>query len=137
MSRPAPWHKLASELANQLAEQRVESAYLERLRRFIDPEQELKALENELVGEMARSLGRTEAALVFALAELDLYGARHARLLVEQADDAAVAEAVRQFNQQRSVAERRLRDLVIQREAIGFRRNQVLYEQYPIPPRKR
>jgi hypothetical protein len=41
------------------------------------------------------------------------------------------------FNRQRSAAEQRLRDLVIHREAAGFRRNQAIYEAHPIPPPER
>ena len=46
----------------------------------------------------------------------------------------SLAEA---FNAQRKVAEECLRHLVIHREAAGFRRNQILYELFPIPPRLR
>ena len=40
----------------------------------------------------------------------------------------------RPSDRQRTLAEKRLRDLVIHREAAGFRRNQVVYDAHPIPP---
>ena len=49
----------------------------------------------------------------------------------------ALEEAVNAFNRQRGEAEKRLRDLVIHREAAGFRRNQALYDAHPIPARER
>jgi hypothetical protein len=39
------------------------------------------------------------------------------------------------FNAQRLVAQSKLRELLIHREAIGFRRNQMLNDLYPIPPK--
>jgi hypothetical protein len=133
VSRAAPWKKLAAELA----EQGVESVYLERIRRRVDAEQELRQLEHELAGEMARALGRSEDVLNLALAELDLLEARFARLRQTATSAQLVTEAAEAFNAQRELAEKRLRDLVIHREAVGFRRNQQLYELFPIPPRKR
>lgn len=130
--RPA-WQKLAAALTAE----GVESVYLERLRARFDPEQELKALEAELAGEIARALGRSEERLLIALAELELCGARCARLAAEGADAHERRAAADAFNAQRSVAETRLRHLIIHREAAGFRRNQVLYELYPIPQRMR
>jgi hypothetical protein len=128
----APWQKLAADLA----EQGVESVYMERIRRRVDAEQELKQLEHELAGEIARALGRTEHTLNLALAELELLEARFAQLLQGGASVLALEQAAEAFNAQRTLAERRLRDLVIHREAAGFRRNQQLYELFPIPPRK-
>ena len=133
MARSAPWKKLAADLA----EQGVESVYMERIRRRVDAEQELKQLEHELAGEIARALGKTEDALNLALAELELLEARFAQLAQSGASVLALEQAAQAFNTQRALAERRLRDLVIHREAAGFRRNQVLYELFPIPPRKR
>lgn len=133
MSRAAPWKKLAADLA----EQGVESVYLERIRRRVDAEQELRQLEQELAGEMARALGRTEDALNLALAELQLLEARFEKLRQHGLDRQALVQAAEAFNAQRVHAEKRLRNLVIHREAVGFRRNQQLYELFPIPAPKR
>lgn len=68
VQRKPPWEKLAAELR----EYGVESPYLERVRTRVDAEQELRALQDEIAGEIARALGRTEERLNLAMAELDL-----------------------------------------------------------------
>lgn len=71
------------------------------------------AIETELVGERASSLRRSFEALEKALAELDrAIGPR----------DGLLAEA-----------QERLWYLVIQREAVGLRRHEVLYDVLRIP----
>jgi hypothetical protein len=131
VGRQAPYKTLAAQLANE----GVESAYFDRLRAKVDPEQELRDLEREIAGEIASALGRTEQHLLLALAELDLWAARHQRAREQEAPAEQLAELARAFNQQREQAKRRLRDLEIHREAAGFRRNKQLHELYPIPAR--
>lgn len=131
MRRTSPWKKLAQDLA----EFGIESAYLSRVRARVDAEQQLELLEQELAGEIARALGRTEERLNLALAELELCEARFRRAQDAGAPRHELLELATAFNGQRAVAEARLRDLVIHREAAGFRRNQELYELYPLPPR--
>lgn len=120
------------QLASDLKDLGVESVYLERLRARFDPEQALKELEHELAGEVARALGRTEEQLLLALAELELCQARYAKLAHAGPEDAR-AQAAQAFNAQRARAEERRRHLIIHREAAGFRRNQVIYDLYPLP----
>ncbi|MFT3924005.1 MAG: hypothetical protein QM778_15835 [Myxococcales bacterium] len=133
MRREPAWQRLA----NELAQQGVESAYLERIRRRVDPEQELRSLEHEIAGEVARALGATEDKLNLALAELDLRAHELALARRGAPGASALDAAIERFNRQREEAERRRRDLVIHREAAGFRRNQVIYDNFPIPPRAR
>jgi hypothetical protein len=133
MARKAPWKKLAADLA----ELGVESEYLSRVRARVDPEQELKALEEEIAGEIAQALGRTEERLNLALAELDLHRARFEQARSRAAPGEQLHALAEAFNAQRKVAEECLRHLVIHREAAGFRRNQILCEMFPIPPRLR
>jgi hypothetical protein len=52
-----------------------------------------------------------------------------------QADERSVL--VTRFNEERKLAEQRLLDLMIQREALGLRRHSDLLQRYPIPPRLR
>ena len=131
MARKAPWKKLAADLA----EMGVDSVYLSRVQARVDPEQDLKALEEEIAGEIAQALGRTEERLNLALAELDLHKARFERAQSSAASAHELGSLAEAFNAQRKVAEECLRHLVIHREAAGFRRNQMLYELFPIPPR--
>lgn len=127
-----PWKKLASELR----EHGVESRYLPRIEARVTPEDQLEQLEVELAQEMASALGRTEDRLNLALAELELLAARCDRAAATFASDDERRALCEAFNAGRRVAHERLRALLIQREALGFRRNQILSELYPIPPRR-
>lgn len=115
-------------LAAELVAQGIESQYLTRVMARVTADEHLETLEAEIAREVAQSLGRSEDRVNLALAELDLLKARYDR--APAAERRACAEA---FNEQRTVAEARLRELLIHREAVGFRRNQVLNELYPIP----
>jgi hypothetical protein len=119
-----PWKKLAAELQ----EQGIESKYISRIQARVTPEQRLENVEAEILQEIAGALGRSEDRVNLALAECELLAARHALAAGE-----ARRELARAFNVQREVARARLRDLLIHREAAGFRRNHMLGELYPIP----
>jgi hypothetical protein len=122
----SPWKKLAAELV----ENGIESRYLARVQARVTPEQRLESVEQEIAQEMAGALGRSEDRVNLALAELELLFAQYQRAAPHER--AGLAE---RFNAQREVAQKRLRDLLIHREAVGFRRNQILGELYPIPPK--
>jgi hypothetical protein len=79
------------------------------------------------------ALGRTANHVDLALAQLELLKARYDRAVRLGASFPERSELAAAYNAQRSVAQARLRDLAIHREAIGFRRNQILHELYPIP----
>jgi hypothetical protein len=44
---------------------------------------------------------------------------------------------IRRYNESREYAKLRLYYLIVTREAMGFRRNKTVEEQYPIPPKKK
>ena len=96
------------------------------------PSTSVASLEREIASEIAYSLGRAaeklEAALSQALGTLAELEAAH---LSAESRPALISR----YHDERSVAERRLRDLLIQREALGFRRHDDLHQRYPIPPR--
>ena len=126
--REAPWTKLVRELKDN----GYESPYLDRLRARLDPAEAIARLETEIVQEMAQALGRTEDKLNHALLRLELAGRK-----VDAAPDASTRAArVLASNLLRAEAIEARRDLVIHREAIGIRRNRILEEIYPIPPRR-
>jgi hypothetical protein len=129
VTAPVVWTKLATELL----EHGIESEYLARVAARVTPDQRLGILEVEIGQEMAGALGRTEDKLNLAFAELQLCRARYDRALREQASNAERAALVDAYNAQRKLVQARLRDLQIHREAVGFRRNQILAELYPIP----
>ncbi len=119
-----PWKKLAHELQ----EQGIESKYMARIQARVTPEQRLENVEAEILQEIAGALGRSEDRVNLALAECELLAARYAL-----ASGAHKSELARAHNAQRELARARLRDLLIHREAAGFRRNAILNELYPIP----
>jgi len=91
---------------------------------------DLAALQREIASEIAYSLGKTASKLEACIA-------RVSAILGELGALPSGAEARRElrlrFDEERLLAERRLRDLLIQREAIGFRRHHDVYQQYVIP----
>jgi hypothetical protein len=122
-------------LAAELVAQGIESKYLDRVLAKVSPDDQLETLQAELAREIAQALGRSEDKVNIALAELELHRARYERAVRENAPASERQGYAQAFNAQREVAQAKLRHLLIHREAIGFRRNQMLNDLYPIPPR--
>ena len=119
-----PWKRLVEELKDQ----GYESIYLDRLRASLDVEQQHAILEKEIVQEMAYALGRSAAKVDHALLELELLERELGRC-----ESPVEREALRQaIEAKRDEALARRRDLLIHREALGIRRNDVLEKLYPI-----
>jgi len=129
--RNPPWKRLVQDLTDQ----GFESPYLDRLRRKLDVEQAHQDLEREILQEMAAALGRAEDKVNLALLELQLSD-RKLGVFEERGDLAAFNEEVATYNTRRDEAHRCLWELTIHREALGFRRNEILRQYYPIPPRR-
>ena len=126
--REAPWSRLVRELRDV----GYESPYLDRLRARLDPAEAVTQLETEIVQEMAQALGRTEDKLNYALLRLELA----ARAIDASPDELVRYDRVKEFNALRQEALDARRNLQIHREAIGIRRNRMLDDLYPIPPRR-
>ena len=92
----------------------------------------LGAVQREVIEEMSAGLRRCarkiEEALV-DLAELD-------EALQQVSARERRSELVEEFNARRQDALDARRDYLIQREAIGFFRNDCVVEEYPIPPKR-
>lgn len=123
--RDPPWKRLVEELKDQ----GYESVYLDRLRANLDVAQQHAILEKEIVQEMAYALGRTAAKVDHALLQLELLQ----RELTDDLSPSRRAELLDLFRERREAAIRFRRDLLIHREAIGIRRNDILERLYPIP----
>ena len=96
------------------------------------PSTSIASLEREIASEIAYSLGRAAEKLEAALSQAQ---STLAELEAAHPDAESRPALIHRYNDERSVAERRLRDLLIQREALGFRRHAELHERYPLPPR--
>jgi len=129
--RQPPWARLVQELSDQA----FESPYLDRLRQQLHVEQAHQELEREILQEMAAALGRAEDKVNLALLELQLVE-RELQELESRGEVERFNEGVAVYNDCRAAAHRCLWELTIHREALGFRRNEILKEFFPIPPRR-
>ena len=104
---------------------------LAALTQRLDLAQPAATLERQLVEEMADALRRSTDKVDTALATL---------VRIEHDVEAATAaereDLVGAFNRQRTCALQAYWELVIHREALGFRRHDEIARAYPIPPRK-
>jgi len=129
------------ELIASLDARGVESPFLERLRARRGAGSKatggLDALKAEILAEMAASLGRAEDRINAALLQCELLGEEIDALDARGAGADERRAKVEAFNRQRDIAERRLWELTVQREALGLTRHDVLQEHYPLPPRRR
>jgi hypothetical protein len=91
----------------------------------------LSSVEREIAGEIARSLGKAGRLIAEAIEQAS---ATRAELEAEPLPPSERAALVDRFHQQRALAERRLRDLLIQREALGWRNHSDVKREYVIPP---
>ncbi len=123
--RERSWQRLVRELGDT----GYESPYLDRLRRRIDVDQAQAQLEQEIIREMAAALGRAEDKLNHALLRLELAG----QDVAAAGDDAERRRCIERFNALRLEALRARHELLIQREAVGMRRNAILETLYPVP----
>lgn len=121
------------DLLEQARQRDLRSPYGDRLKAVASAKDANASLAGEILEEMARSLARAGSKVDAELLALDL--------LADQIDKAPEGSPTRailteRFNQGRERAERARRDLLIQREAIGFRNNLALAGLYPIPPKR-
>jgi hypothetical protein len=91
----------------------------------------LASVEREIAGEIAHSLGKAGRLLSEAIEQASAIRAQLEAEFLPTSERAALVEC---FHQQRALAERRLRDLIIQREALGWRNHSDVKRDYVIPP---
>jgi hypothetical protein len=101
------------------------------LRERLPPRSGVGSVEQEIAREVAYSLGKAGRLLEQAIEQ-----AQRARAELERAalGTAERGLLVDRFNAARAHAERRLRDLLIQREALGWRSHSEVKQAYVIPP---
>lgn len=128
------------DLVESLSGAGVQSPYLDRLRektRAKSPDEGLKGLQQEILGEMAAALGRSETHVDEALLQCELIGREIDELEARRARGEAVGaeldRAIDAFNAARAMAQRRRWELMVHREALGILRHDVLSQFYPIP----
>ncbi|MEO1235132.1 MAG: hypothetical protein AAFZ18_40235 [Myxococcota bacterium] len=121
--------KEARRLAQELRDRGRSSPHLERLRAQLDLEGQVEEVEGEIRQEMAAALGRAGLKVDTALCALEV-----AEIALAEATPEALEAARATYLAARKHAFDARLDLRIHREAIGFRFNQTLDRDYPIPP---
>jgi hypothetical protein len=101
-----------------------------------DPETPTRA-ELDIMQEQAEALGRTGGKLDESLRRLKVLGQRIKVFEREGEDARAVNALIKEFNQVRERTCQYLHYLIIQREAIGFRRHANVIRMYQIPLKRR
>lgn len=124
-------------LVQNLTAEGYESEYLERLRGRMSLASAIDSLEMEMRQEIAGSLGRAEDKINHCLLDLELLDRRLKALARTDAPSEERRDLVRRFNARRDDAVRYREYLYIQREALGFRMNDMLDRIYPIPARRK
>jgi hypothetical protein len=128
---PEPkWKKMVE----RLSEEGYQSPLLDYLRGRLQARSGIDHLEaahsklqQEILQEMASSLGRAEEKVVAALLELEVLNR------VPQTEHNA--EHIKHFNAKREDVVRFLYELIVTREAVGLRNHDLVRRLYPVPPR--
>jgi flagellar motility protein MotE (MotC chaperone) len=93
--------------------------------------------ELDIMKEKAETLGRTGAKLEQSLRRLRTLQ-EHIRILEKEGKDTPEVNAlITEFNEVRGKALQHLHYLIVQREAMGFRRQANVQKMYKIPAKKR
>jgi Fe-S cluster assembly scaffold protein SufB len=113
----------------------IDNPYVDRMREKLNAIAWSHNIEQEILAEQAASLGATEQKLCRAMLEMAV-ASKEAEIAIEKGRESVTArEAVARFNAAREHAFERREYLIIQREALGMRRdNDVVRSMYPIPP---
>jgi len=123
-------------LAGQMQDEGFRSPYMDKLHAKVPsastPEAAVKGVEDEIKGEIAASLSSAESKIHRALALLEYAKERAARA----ASKSEEKEAVEAYNAIRREAMVARHNLLVQRQACGFKTGNVaqVEAQYPIPP---
>lgn len=117
----------------------TDAPHLDRVRgRLTRGERSLESVQREIAEEIAGSLGRAAAKLQAALDQARAIGEELDSL--ERAplpsDPDASRALLQMYKEARDAARLRLRNLKIQREALGYRRHEDVDRHYPLPPRR-
>ena len=90
----------------------------------------LASVQREIAEEIAHSLGKAGRKVQ---RQVELLRALVARVTVEQLSVEEQQLLGQEYQRQRTLAERYLRDLLIQREALGLRRHEEVRRVYVLP----
>ncbi len=108
----------------------------ERVKRLV---KEQTSLEKEILQEIAEALGNAGMRVEEALGELrklDQEIDKVQKKRPEEEEQKELLTMIDRFNDLREVAISQFRNLLIHREAVGFRKHDQMKAKYPVPPKK-
>ena len=130
------WKRLAAMIQDD-QNTHSESVYAARLRAAHDPKDHVEKIEEEIMEEMAGALGRTADKCNYKFLLLEREGIKLDRLIASRAGkDGEIEATVSSFNALRKEAEDARRELMIHRQACGFKtgNHQQVQDMWPLPP---
>ena len=128
-SQSKTWERSAKQVQNT----NIQNQYLEKMRTVHDPNQHIKTLEDELMGAMAEALKKQSDKIYIEYHQmnelLNIY--LDDSLSLKRRKDARI-----KFNECRNAAKHAKWELIVHRQAIGFRikNHDTVNEMFPIPP---
>lgn len=116
----------------------TESVYAARLRAAHDPRDNIQKIEEEVMEEMAGALGRTADKANYKFLVLERKGQEVDALVEAKANSAEIEKAIGDFNRLRDDAEDARRELMIHRQALGFKtgNHALVSDMWPLPPKR-
>ena len=114
------WKRLAQMIQDDQGAH-SESVYAARLRAAHDPKDHVEKIEEEIMEEMAGALGRTADKANYKFLLLERQGHALDKLLESKAAKEEVERAISSFNALRAEADDARRELMIHRQACGFK----------------
>jgi hypothetical protein len=139
------WKRLAEQIKQEKKSGEPQSEYLDRIRGSYDVNDHVLKIEEEVIQEIASSLGRTGDKCNYKFYVMEAQGrmcddvnAQARRNPGDPAIQAALEATVSEFNRMRKEAEEARKDLIIHRQAVGFQTSNhaAVYEKWPLPARR-
>lgn len=133
-----PFKDIVEDLVDRLDNIGHKSVHLERLKSLVDPEKQIQGMEDELREEIAAALRETANKVDFAILrceEAALNVSMIRKTKGNSCNEAAIRNAIKVYNTLCDKAEEARRNLIIHRQACGFRTDnyKVCLKFYPIP----
>jgi hypothetical protein len=133
----ASWRTLAQKLKAAPDLTSLEGKHIDKIKKqgVYSVEDSVGKLEEELQEEMAQALGRTGDKLEYVFKLMKLAQKSYYKSIENSEELIKRQLAAETFNTLREEVDTRRRDLIIQRQAVGFywRNHQIITDHYPIP----
>ena len=119
-------------LVEKIAADQDEPPHLDRIREHVGTHASAQGIKQEILLEIASSLGRAQGKVEQAIDELG----RLNRVIDASEGRTERNRAVEAFNAQRESAKAALAEFCIHREAVGLRHHEAVERMHPIPAQR-